>query len=194
MKLSTRLCFLPGILPCYPQAPKSDAGADHFKIPATDDGLPGQGPIRRYDWFLKLWEQRRSEWAKRIDQDRGALVFLGDSITQGWGDDIGGDFSGTKVANRGISGDTTRGVLIRPRQDVLAFNPKEWCCFPLLEDLENKPIRSHRGQSRLILRELKEFNPQIPIVLCQSFKFGDEGAAGKSKVERLYAETVKDGR
>ena len=41
----------------------------------------------------------------------GAVVFLGDSITQGWGGGLGAAFPGVKVANRGISGDTTRGVL-----------------------------------------------------------------------------------
>jgi len=35
------------------------------------------------------------------------------------GDDLGGNFPGIKVANRGISGDTTRGVLIRLDEDVL---------------------------------------------------------------------------
>src|SRR5437016_1518608 len=63
-------------------------------IPATDDGLPGAGPIRRYDWFRSLWLKRRSAWAARVDKDQHALVFLGDSITQGWGDDFGGSFPG----------------------------------------------------------------------------------------------------
>src|SRR3954465_15368395 len=86
-------------------------------IPATDDGLPGAGPIRRYDWFQKTWTERRSKWAKEARKDRGAVVFLGDSITQGWGDQMGDSFPGMKVANRGISGDTTRGVLIRLQED-----------------------------------------------------------------------------
>src|SRR5579863_3648455 len=90
--------------------PSTDA---RFEIPATDDGLPGSGPIRRYDWFRKLWTERRTAWAQRAQLDQGSLVFLGDSITQGWGEDMGGAFGAIKVANRGISGDTTRGVLIR---------------------------------------------------------------------------------
>src|SRR3954447_17374269 len=84
------------------QAP-SEAGA-RFQIPATDDGLPGAGPIRRYDWFRKLWAQKREGWSQRVQKDQNAVVFLGDSITQGWGDDMGGSFPGVKVANRGISG------------------------------------------------------------------------------------------
>src|SRR5262250_1919650 len=79
-----------------------------LQLPDTDESLPGQGPIRRYDWFRKLWSERRSKWAGRIEQDRHAVVMLGDSITQGWGDDFSGWFPGMKMANRGISGDTSR--------------------------------------------------------------------------------------
>src|SRR6185436_15271242 len=95
-----------------PKAPTAPIDA-HYAIPATDDGLPGAGPIRRADWFQKLWGQRRTTWSKRVDQDKGAFVLLGDSITQGWEqNNMAESFRGVKVANRGISGDTTRGVLI----------------------------------------------------------------------------------
>ena len=80
---------------------------DKYAIPATDEGLPGAGPIRRMEWFQNLWKQRRTMWAGLVDQDRGAVVFLGDSITQGWGGGLGAAFPGVKVANRGISGDTS---------------------------------------------------------------------------------------
>ena len=51
-----------------------------LSIPETDDGLPGEGPIRRSDWFRKLWQSKRTGWAKQVQQDQNALVFLGDSI------------------------------------------------------------------------------------------------------------------
>src|SRR5437660_12827788 len=105
--------------------PQAQDKPSQFQIPATDEGLPGAGPIRRYDWFRKLWAERRSAWHKRAQQDQNALVFLGDSITQGWGDDFGGSFPVVKVANRGISGDTTRGVLIRLKEDVIDLHPSE---------------------------------------------------------------------
>src|SRR2546426_10872599 len=97
---------------------KAPPPAPRFRIPDTDEGLPGQGPIRRYDWFRKTWNDRRTRWAGRVEQDRGAVVLLGDSITQGWGDDFSGWFPHVKIANRGISGDTSRGVLIRLLEDV----------------------------------------------------------------------------
>jgi len=96
--------------------------------------VPGSGPIRRYVWFQDLWTKKRSAWAQRVELDRYSLVFLGDSITQGWGDDLGGNFPDVKVANRGISGDTTRGMLIRLADDVLALNPLGVNC------LRNFPI------------------------------------------------------
>ena len=88
------------------QTDKLAAQESSFGIPKTNDGLPGAGPIRRADWFKTLWTNKRSGWSKRIDADQNALVFLGDSITQGWGDQFRNAFPGVKVANRGISGDT----------------------------------------------------------------------------------------
>ena len=91
-----RVCFLTLLTASF----VSHAVADDLPgiaLPATDDGLPGAGPIRRYDWFQGLWNERRSAWAKRIEQDQKAVVFLGDSITQGWGDDLHGSFPGMRL-------------------------------------------------------------------------------------------------
>ena len=93
-------------------------------ISAADEGVPGVGPIRREDWFQQLWRDRRAKFAEQKAAQQQALVFFGDSITQGWGDDFGGRFPGVKVANRGISGDTSRGLLARVDTDVLALNPR----------------------------------------------------------------------
>ncbi|MFN5959977.1 MAG: GDSL-type esterase/lipase family protein, partial [Verrucomicrobiota bacterium] len=101
----------------------ASAETPNLGIPDKDDGMAGTGPVRRYDWFRGLWNEKRAAWAKRLEADRGAVVFLGDSITQGWGDDFGGSFPGMKAANRGISGDTTRGMLHRLEHDVLALQP-----------------------------------------------------------------------
>ena len=38
------------------QAPVGSASTDdRFAIPATDEGLPGTGPIRRNEWFQNQW-------------------------------------------------------------------------------------------------------------------------------------------
>ena len=71
-------------------------------LPTDEAGLPGEGALRRYEGYVKRWQESRSHWAGRVQQDQGAVVFLGDSITQGWGADFKGLFPGMKLANRGI--------------------------------------------------------------------------------------------
>jgi lysophospholipase L1-like esterase len=139
-------------------------------LPESDDGLPGAGPIRRFDWFKALWLERRGEWAKRQEQDRNAVVFLGDSITQGWGDDVSQHFPEMKFANRGISGDTTRGMLIRLQDDVLSLNPTAVVMLMGTNDLEEGAQPADiAGNVRLIIDGIKEHNAGIPIILCQVF-------------------------
>jgi lysophospholipase L1-like esterase len=151
-------------------APAAAPAASPLAIPATDAGLPGDGPIRRYEWFQKLWLERRTNWASRVTQDQGALVFLGDSITQGWTDTIGGLFPGVKVANRGISGDTTRGVLIRLKEDVLSLNPKGVVLLIGTNDLEEQAEPATVAANLwLIIAELKKHNASMPVILCNVF-------------------------
>ena len=53
------------------------------------------------------------------------VVFMGDSITDGWSNPrFGGFFPGKPYVNRGISGQTTPQMLIRFRPDVIALQPK----------------------------------------------------------------------
>jgi acyl-CoA thioesterase I len=53
------------------------------------------------------------------------VVFMGDSITEGWGKpDHGEFFPGKPYVNRGISGQTTPQMLVRFRQDVIDLKPK----------------------------------------------------------------------
>ncbi len=51
------------------------------------------------------------------------VVFMGDSITDGWGHGSA-FFSGEPYVNRGISGQTTPQMLIRFRPDVIALQPR----------------------------------------------------------------------
>jgi lysophospholipase L1-like esterase len=182
-------------LPAFAQVETKPKVDPRFELPASDDGLPGAGPIRRYDWFRQVWAQRRSVWAGRLEQDQGALVFLGDSITQGWGDNLRGLLPISKVANRGISGDTTRGVLIRLKEDVLALHPSGVVLLIGTNDLEeNADPDTIAANLKLILAELKRADARMPIVLCQVFP----SSAGKKrpaeqikKVNQLYAAAVK---
>ncbi len=52
------------------------------------------------------------------------VVFLGDQITEEWGNTGSGFFAGKAYLNRGISGQTSPQMLVRFRQDVIALKPK----------------------------------------------------------------------
>ena len=173
-----------------------DLGAQSkFAIPPTDEDLPGAGPLRRYGWFKNLWERKRSGWAKQVERDQGALVFLGDSITQGWGDQMGGSFAAAKVANRGISGDTTRGVLIRLKEDVLSLNPSGVVLLIGTNDLEEKASPEVIASNlKLILSALKKHNSKMPIFLCKVFPSSatkKRPADQIKKINQLYFSAVK---
>ncbi len=177
-------------------APLPPVSGKDLAIPATDEGLPGEGTIRRFDWFRDLWNQRRAQWEKNTEADQKALVFLGDSITQGWGDDMGGSFPGVKVANRGISGDTTRGMLVRLPEDVLALHPAGVVMLMGTNDLEEGATpESVAGNVRLILEEFRKQDAGMPVILCDVFP----SSASKSrpadkirKVNELVAAAARD--
>jgi lysophospholipase L1-like esterase len=145
--------------------------ADRFlTLPETDDGLPGTGPIRRYDWFRNLWTERRTLWSTRVQADQNTVVFLGDSITQGWGDDMGNTFPGLRVANRGISGDTTRGMLLRLKDDVLALKPKGIVMLMGTNDLEEGADAATISKNiELMLEAIQKNDPKTPVTLCRVF-------------------------
>jgi hypothetical protein len=84
--------------------------------------LPGKGPLQTWTGFTNVWAERHAAWQRDTNNETGAVVFLGDSITQGW-NSIARIFPDIKVVNRGIGGDTTRGVLYRLNADVLALKP-----------------------------------------------------------------------
>lgn len=52
------------------------------------------------------------------------VVFLGDQITERWGQGAEKFFPGTAYLNRGIGGQTTPQMLVRFRQDVISLKPK----------------------------------------------------------------------
>lgn len=198
MKLFPRNVLLFMSIAAYVIFSQRSAMADDapvIALPATDDGLPGAGPIRRYDWFKGLWAERHATWAKRVQQDQNAVVFLGDSITQGWGDDLHGAFPGMKVANRGISGDTTRGMLIRLKGDVLDLNPSGVVMLMGTNDLEEKAEpQTIADNVKLIVAELKRHNPTMPIVLCQVFPSSATKSRPADKIKeinKLCADAVR---
>ena len=187
------LCTQPN---CVGQEKKEPAKGvqSPLDLPTSADGQPGLGPLRQADWFRNLWNSKRRSFAESAQRDQGALVLLGDSITQGW-PNLEGYFPGVKIANRGISGDTTRGMLIRLKEDVLALNPS--CVVMLMgtNDLEEMAEpETISSNVTLILKELKSHNSKMPIVLCLIFPSSESKTRPTAKIQatnKLITQAVK---
>lgn len=59
----------------------------------------------------------------RADLPEGLVVFIGNSITDGWPDNHPGFFTANNFVGRGISGQTTYQFLVRFRSDVIDLAP-----------------------------------------------------------------------
>jgi lysophospholipase L1-like esterase len=136
--------------------------------PIYDASVPGVGPIRNEPWFVKTWNDRRAHFAEEKARQKHAIVFFGDSITQGWSDDFRGKFPGLNVANRGISGDTSRGLLARVDEDVLALDPSAIVLLIGTNDIGVKVAPEDIAANiKLLLKKIAAHNPNIPIILCE---------------------------
>jgi len=97
------------------------------------------------------------------------VVFMGDSITEGWHfDGPGGSFPGKPYINRGISGQTTPQMLLRFRQDVIALKPKAVVILAGINDIAGNtgPMTLEQTEDNLAsMADLAAAN-RIRVVLC----------------------------
>ncbi len=102
-------------------APVSAQEKDGAPAPAA---APSDAEQRlRTDW---AWLERyQTANAALPDAVRGAqrIVFMGDSITEGWVSEAPDFFAGKNRVGRGISGQTTPQMVLRFRQDVIDLRP-----------------------------------------------------------------------
>ena len=76
------------------------------------------------DWAnLKRYQAENAE-LKTPEKHENRVVFMGNSITQGWVETRPEFFKNNAYIGRGISGQTTPQMLVRFRQDVIALQPK----------------------------------------------------------------------
>lgn len=163
--------------------------------PEAEAGLPGEGALRRYDGYVKRWNTIRPQWATEVAKDQGAVVFFGDSITQGWGTDFKGALGGMKLANRGIGGDTTRGMLLRLKEDVLSLRPKAVVLLMGTNDIEVEVPADAIGRNfQKIVAALKAHDPKMPVIVCRIFPSSATKKRPKETilaVNELFAAAVK---
>lgn len=153
----------------------------------TAEMLPGKGPAQKGDWFDKVWTQRRAEFKANKVASRGAVVFLGDSITQGWGDP-GRYFPQYHCANRGISGDTTRGILYRLQEDVIELAPAAVVLLIGTNDIGLGADPADVAENvQAILTALRRSDPKLPVIVCKVMPSHASKQRPADKIQKLNA-------
>jgi lysophospholipase L1-like esterase len=131
--------------------------------------------------------QLRTDWAnlKRYAEQNAALntrpsrehrvVFMGNSITEGWMEKDSSFFIRNPYIDRGISGQTSSQMLVRFRQDVIALRPEVVVILAGTNDIaENTgPISLPDILGNIIsMTELAEAN-HIEVILCSVLPASD---------------------
>jgi lysophospholipase L1-like esterase len=83
----------------------------------------GQDNYDTNDWANLKYYQSANAALPPSSAKEERVVFMGNSITEGWIKTDASFFAGKPYINRGISGQTTPQMLIRFRQDVLDLQP-----------------------------------------------------------------------
>jgi lysophospholipase L1-like esterase len=168
------------------------AGTSHAEtgptpFPQNEKDWPGKGVVRKFDFMIG---ERKAIWGRR-EAEQGAIVFVGDSLTGGW-KDLPKDFPGLKVANCGVGGDVSRGVLFRFKEDVLDRNPKAIVIEIGNNDLTamGKPADMLSNVADMLAMVDKE-KPGTPVVLCSIPPSANPKAPVKAKDRAAMNEGVR---
>jgi lysophospholipase L1-like esterase len=126
---------------------------------------------------------------ERAPAVEGRVVFLGDSITDGW--DLAKYFPGKPYVNRGIGGQTTMQMLVRMHPDVIHLQPAAFILLAGTNDIARNtgPETLEMVEDNIrAMCELAESH-HIKIVLCLLTPISDYGT-GKQTEHRPPADIV----
>lgn len=121
------------------------------------------------DWAnLSMYAKSNKELINSSDKNR--VVFMGNSITQGWSNFDPIFFIENPFVNRGISGQTTPQMLIRFRPDVVNLSPKSVVILAGINDIAGNtgPISIENTAENIIsMAEIATAN-NIQVFICST--------------------------
>lgn len=189
-------CFYLSSICHAAEAPNSEL----LPLPGDNTKDHGQGAFNTtHAGFKKTWLARQNDFAKDQGKfkDAQAVVLLGDSITQA----APGNKLGLKqpVANRGISGDTSRGMLYRLQHNVSALNPSAVVLLCGTNDLL-QPGGSPQtivANMLAISKALEKQHPKLKLVVCTMLPIdarrGQQASRQVAEVNALIREKFQNG-
>ena len=166
--------------------------AEQFNPPRANCCLTG--PAQSLADSLQDWNQlgryhSENEKLKSEPVPEGRVVFMGDSITDGW--KLAKSFPDRPFVNRGISGQTTPQMLVRMFPDVIGLKPAAMIVLAGTND-----IAGNTGPSTFVMitedlqamTELAQAH-NIKVILCSVMPVSDYGR--KQTPKRPLADILK---
>ncbi len=123
-------------------------------------------------WFftlaLPVYSQIDPETMDAKDQNGVTVVFMGNSIIEGWKQADPDFFSDPKLLNRGIGGQTTPQMLSRFERDVLNVNPEAVLILAGTNDIAGNTGEISLTEIRDNIAEMAQMasKHQIQVILC----------------------------
>ena len=166
-------------------------------LPAVAPANPATTPVARADDW---WQERHKAMNERVRQGAVDLVFIGDSITQGWEDD-GAELWAQRYAprhavNLGISGDQTEHVLWRLEHGNLeGIAPKAAVILIGTNNVGNTDgthsAEQIAGGVSAIVARIQQQSPTTKILLLAVFPRGDKPNPLRETITALNARIAK---
>ena len=145
------------------------------------------------DWANKARFKEQNEMLEKSQQKENRIVFMGNSITEGWSNHRPEFFEGKPFINRGISGQTTDQMLERFQEDVIDLNPAVVVILAGTNDIaENRGPISLEDITKNISKMIdKAQKNNIKVVLCSVIPAYDypwrKGLHPNEKIPKLNA-------
>lgn len=127
------------------------------------------------DWAnLKRFQEANASLTMP-DEGQHRVVFMGNSITEGWSRVSPVFFEGKPYVNRGISGQTTPQMLLRFRQDVIDLNPSVVVILAGINDIAGNtgPSTLEMIEDNIISMAQLAMAHDIEVVLCSVLPAAD---------------------
>ena len=143
------------------------------------------------DWAQLNYYKKANDKLAVLAPTESRIVFMGNSITEGWLQTRPEFFAGKAYINRGIGGQTTPQMLLRFRQDVIALRPKAVVILAGTNDIAGNSGPSTLSEIADNIKSMCELarQHQIQVILCSVLPAEDypwrPGKDPKNKIPAL---------
>jgi lysophospholipase L1-like esterase len=190
--MNFRIALLLAVVTVWPSRAQAQL-VDDYKPPAGRCCIPAAAQAladQLQDWNQLGRYHAANQQLIRQPVDAGRVVFMGDSITDGW--KLDQQFPGRPYINRGISGQTTSQMLVRMFPDVINLKPAAMIVLAGTNDIARNtgPTTLQMIEDNIqAMTELAQAHG-IKVILCSVTPIADYGRTPQTN-QRPPADILK---